>query len=88
MVQMRDYIYLYNGTNDYLMLDTRGLTWWTFTSPYVVRKIVTDNFDFKIVSNGLYRYDHDITEYKDAGDRDIEWLVESQPNHFNAPATL
>ena len=85
MVQMRDYIYLYNGTNDYLMLDTRGLTWWTFTSPYVVRKIVTDNFDFKIVSNGLYRYDHDITEYKDAGDRDIEWLVESQPNHFNAP---
>jgi len=82
---MRDYIYLYNGTLNYLMIDLRGMTWWTFTSPYVVRKIVTDQFDFRIVSNGLYKYDYDVTAYKDAGDRDIEWLVESQPNHFSAP---
>lgn len=85
MTQMRDYLYLSNGTKSYLMIDMRTLSWWTFTSPFNITKIVTDQFDFKIVSIGLYKYDNDVTKYKDVGDRDIEWLVESQPNHFNAP---
>jgi len=85
IVQMKDYIYLSNGTTTYLMLDLRGMTWWLLTSPFSVSKIVTNQFDFNIISNGLYKYDSDHTIYKDLKTRYIEWQIESQPNHFDAP---
>lgn len=85
VVQMKDYVYLSNGTTTYLMLDLRGLTWWLLTSPFPITKIVTDQIDFNIISNGLYKYEPNYLVYKDVVTRDIEWLVESQPNHFNIP---
>lgn len=85
IVQMKDYIYLSNGTTTYLMIDLRGLTCWVLTSPFPVYKIVTDQIKFNIVSNALYKYDFDHLIYKDVLTRDIEWLAESQPNYFNAP---
>jgi len=85
MIQMKDYIYLSNGTNTYLMLDLRGMTWWVLTSPLPVHKIVTNQIDFNIVSNGLYKYDSECTVYEDLKSRHISWQLESQPHHFNAP---
>jgi len=85
MVQMKDYVYLSNGTTTYLMLDLRNLSWWSLVSPFVITKIVTDQLKFNIISNGLYQYDFNHTIYKDVLTRNIDWEVESQPNHFNAP---
>jgi len=86
MVQMKDYVYLSNGTTSYLMLDLRTMSWWKLTSPFAIFKIITNQLDFNIISNGLYRYDLEPTIYKDVLVKDIEWQIESQPNPFSAPA--
>jgi len=85
IVQMKDYVYLSNGTTTYLMLDLRSMTWWLLTSPFAISKITTNQFDFNIISNGLYKYDLESPIYKDVTSRDIEWQVESQPNPFKVP---
>jgi len=85
IIQMKDYIYFSNGTTTYLMLDLRGLTWWLLTSPFAITRITTDQLNFNIISNGLYKYKPDYLVYKDVLTRDIDWMVESQPNHFDAP---
>lgn len=86
IVQMNDYIYLSNGSTTYLMLDLRGMSWWVLTSPVPVMKITTDQINFNIISNALYKYNLDYVIYKDLTTRFISWQVESQPNHFNAPS--
>lgn len=86
IVQMRDYVFLTNGTVNYIMLDLRGMTWWYFESPVPVIKMVTDQFNLKIISNGLYKFDTEYKGYKDLYVKFIDWRLESQPLHFNAPS--
>lgn len=86
LVQMNDYIFLSNETNQYLMLDLRGLTWWKFEIPIPVLKIVTDQFDLKIIGNGLYEFNKETQNYRDFGTNFINWRVESQPLHFDLPS--
>ena len=86
LVQLRDYVYLSNGSTRYLMLDLRGMSWWVFESVVPVTKIFTNQIDFNIISNGLYKYSYEPTVYRDLGTRHIDWMVESQPNHFNLPS--
>lgn len=86
LVQMKDYVYLSNGSSTYLMVDLRGTTWWSFTSPVPIMKIVTDQVKLNFINNALYKYDDNYVIYKDLQTRPIEWYVESQPNPLNAPS--
>lgn len=93
IVQMRNYIYISNGTEEYLMLDTRTYTWWKFTVPTKVNKLVTNQTDLYLLSNMLYlfnlNYDKDkyYDEVYDAHGNmtQIPWRLESQRLHFNLP---
>ena len=85
LLQMKDYIFVTNKTNEYLMLDLRNMTWWQFESPIPIVKLSTDQFSLKIISNGLYKFDKDYIVYKDFSTKHINWQLESQPLHFTLP---
>lgn len=93
IVQMRNYIYISNGTEEYLMIDTRTYTWWKFTVPTKVSKLVTDQIDLYLLSNMLYLFnlnynkDKYYDEVYDASGNmtQIPWRLESQRLHFNLP---
>lgn len=86
IVQMRDYVFLTNGSIEYLMLDLRSMTWWQFESPVPIQKMITDQFDLKLVSNGLFRFDSEYNGYRDLFSKFIDWQIESQPLHFEMPS--
>lgn len=93
IVQMRNYIYISNGTEEYLMLDTRTYTWWKFTVPTKVSKLVTNQTNLYLLSNMLYLFnlnynkDKYYDEVYDAHGNmtQIPWRLESQRLHFNLP---
>ena len=53
LIQMNDFIFITNGTKDYLMLDLRGVIWWVFDSPVPIMKMIIDQAGLSIISNGL-----------------------------------
>lgn len=85
IVQMRDYVFLTNGSAEYLMLDLRSMTWWQFESPVPIQKMITNQFDLKLISNGLFRFDNEYNGYRDLYSKVIDWQIESQPLHFEMP---
>ncbi len=86
IIQMNDYIFLTNSTKDYLMLDLRTMSWWKFSSPVNVSKLLTDQTNLYIVNNGLYKFNEDYITYRDLSTEFIDWKIESQLLHFSAPA--
>lgn len=87
ILQMKDYIFISNQTNEYLMLDTRNLSWWLFKIPVNVTRFLTDQKSLQIVSNKLYKLDknYNKNKYIDFDGSRIEWSLTSQRLHFGLP---
>ena len=93
IVQMKNYIYITNGTNEYLMLDTRTNSWWKFTVPVNVNKLTTNQTNLYLLSDKLYLFnlEYDKTKYYDevydkhGNAASISWRIESQRLHFGLP---
>lgn len=97
LVQHGDYVFVYNTTNKYLMLDLRNASWWKFEIPYDIKKILTDQVDLKVIADKLYKFkkidngtdkiedDYIDNRYRDPGDETINWRFMSQRLHFGLP---
>lgn len=97
LVQHGDYVFVYNTTNQYLMLDLRNYSWWKFEIPFNIKKILTDQIDLRIISDNLYKFkkisnntdkiedDYVDDKYYDEGNEPINWRFLSQRLHFNLP---
>lgn len=86
IVQMRNYIYMSNGTNEYLMFDTRTASWWKFEIPFIINKLITNQNILNIISTKLYKLDKqfNINKYYDCDDSIINWYIISQRLHLGA----
>ena len=90
---MKNYIYISNGTNEYLMLDMRTQSWWKFTVPVNVNKLTTNQTNLYLLSDKLYLFnlEYDKTKYYDevydkyGNAASISWRIESQRLHFGLP---
>ncbi len=90
------WVLCYDGeTSDVYLFDIRNGSWWYFDLNTPIQKIivlVNDEFDYElgILSNGkLYKFENvkDV-DYFDNIDNDkirIDWFIESQKLHLNAP---
>jgi hypothetical protein len=97
LVQHGDYIFVYNTSNKYLMLDLRNASWWKFEIPYNINKILTDQIDLRIIADKLYKFkkidngtdkiedDYVDNRYRDPDDETINWRFMSQRLHFGLP---
>ena len=93
IIQMKNYIYISNGTNEYLMLDMRTQSWWKFTVPVSVNKLTTNQTNLYLLSDKLYLFnlEYDKTKYYDevydkhGNAASISWRIESQRLHFGLP---
>lgn len=97
LVQHGDYVFVYNTTNKYLMLDLRNASWWKFEIPYNIKKILTDQVDLRVIADKLYKFkkidngtdkiedDYIDNKYRDPGDETINWRFMSQRLHFGLP---
>ena len=93
IIQMKNYIYISNGTKEYLMLDMRTQSWWKFTVPVSVNKLTTNQTNLYLLSDKLYLFnlEYDKTKYYDevydkyGNAASISWRIESQRLHFGLP---
>ncbi len=97
LVQHGDYIFVYNTSNQYLMLDLRNYSWWKFEIPFNIKKIITDQIDLRVISDKLYKFkhinnntdkiedDYVDNQYYDVDNEPIRWMFMSQRLHFNLP---
>ena len=97
LVQHGDYVFIYNTTNKYLMLDLRNASWWKFEIPYNIKKMLTDQVDLRVIADKLYKFkkidngtdkiedDYIDNRYRDPGDETINWRFMSQRLHFGLP---
>lgn len=97
LIQHGDYVFVYNTTNQYLMLDLRNYSWWKFEIPFNIKKLLTDQIDLKVISDNLYKFkrvnngtdkiedDYVDDKYYDVDNEPIRWMFMSQRLHFNLP---
>jgi hypothetical protein len=97
LVQHGDYVFVYNTSNQYLMLDLRNYSWWKFEIPVNIKKIITDQIDLRVISDKLYKFkqvnnntdkiedDYVDNQYYDVDNEPIRWMFMSQRLHFNLP---
>jgi hypothetical protein len=97
LVQHGDYVFVYNTSNQYLMLDLRNYSWWKFEIPFNIKKIITDQIDLRVISDELYKFkrvnndtskiedDYVDNQYYDVDNEPIQWMFMSQRLHFNLP---
>jgi hypothetical protein len=97
LVQHGDYVFVYNTSNQYLMLDLRNYSWWKFEIPFNIKKLLTDQIDLKLISDKLYKFkrinndtdkiedDYVDNQYYDVDNEPIRWMFMSQRIHFNLP---
>lgn len=87
MVQVRDKLYMSNGTKDILIYDLVKGQWWFWQIPENIKKLLTDQIDLQVITNTLCIFkDHKV--YKDfpytQKAKNIDWFVISQPLHLRA----
>lgn len=97
LIQHGDYVFVYNTSNKYLMLDLRNYSWWKFEIPFNIKKLLTDQIELKVISDNLYKFkqvnngtdkiedDYVDDKYYDVGNEPIRWMFMSQRLHFNLP---
>lgn len=88
LLQVRDKLYLTNGTGDILIYNLDQGQWWYWEVPIKISKMITNQIDFKLIANKLYKFgEHKI--YKDfpftPNEKYIDWFIISQPLHMKAP---
>jgi uncharacterized protein YegJ (DUF2314 family) len=87
ILQMKNYVFISNQTNEYLMLDMRTLSWWRFKIPFEINKFLTDQVTLYMICDKLYKLDsnYDKKKYADCDGSRIDWLIVSQRLHFGLP---
>ena len=97
LLQHGDYVFVYNTSNQYLMLDLRNYSWWKFEIPFNIKKLLTDQIELRVISDNLYKFkqvnngtdkiedDYVDDKYYDVGNEPIRWMFMSQRLHFNLP---
>lgn len=87
LLQHKDHLLLYNGTNIILLYDFRNSSWWKWELPIAVKGIYSDQVDIFVISDGLYDF-YDNERYLDlfgVKNLNIEWYFITQPLHMDAP---
>lgn len=87
ITHMRNYLYITNQTDEYLMLDIRTMSWWKFKVPVNISKFTTDQVKLNVIADKLYLFDKnfDRNKYIDCDDNYIDWYIVSQRLHFGVP---
>lgn len=87
LYQYKDWIFMYKQDNTELYIfDTRSSTWWKWTNPYPIQKIVFDGDNLLLlINNQIAIYDFETTNFTDFIDNNISWKFRSQKLHFSAP---
>lgn len=88
LYQYKDWIFMYKQDNTELYIfDTRSNTWWKWTNPYPIQKIVFDGDNLLLLINNqiaIYNFE-DNSDFSDFIGTEITWHFRSQKLHFNAP---
>ena len=88
LIQLRNRLFLTNGTGHILIYELDQNRWWFWEVPVNISKLVTDQIDLRLIAEKLHifkehkRYE-DFPLTPDA--KPITWYVISQPLHLNAP---
>lgn len=87
LYQYKDWVFMYRQDNTILYLfDTRTSTWWKWTNPYPIQKMVYDGEHLLLLmQNQIVHYNFDTDNFSDFVGDNIEWFFRSQKLHFGAP---
>lgn len=86
LAQYRDYVFLFNDTQKYLLLiDFRNSSWWKWTFEYPITKIVSSDKLYILLNSNVYYFDFLSLEFMDYNLFPIKWKFKTQKLHFNAP---
>ena len=88
IIQWRNKLILTNNTEQILMYDLNNQAWWRLEVPVQVLIALTDQIDLRLIYKELLIF-KDANLYYDFSETGnlipIDWFVQSQPLHFNAP---
>lgn len=88
IMQWRSKLVLTNGTTNLLIFDLDESSWWQWQVPLNITMMLTDQIDLKLISDTLYIF-KESNVYMDFPKTPqavmIDWKVQSQPLHMNAP---
>lgn len=78
--------FIYNGTNEILVLDIRNNSLWPWTVPVAINKMYYDSVIHIVNQNDLrLTYDGNYADVIDNETYRVSWFMESQKLHFDAP---
>lgn len=88
MIQVRDKLFMSNGTKDILIYDLTARSWWYWQIPQNIKKLLSDQLDLQVITDKLCVF-KDNNVYKDfphtAYEEKIDWYIMSQPLYLKAP---
>ena len=87
LYQYKDWLFMYKQDKTELyILDIRSATWWKWTNPYPIQKIVYDGNNLVLLINDqIAIYDFETNAFDDFVSTEIKWHFRSQKLHFDAP---
>ena len=87
LYQYKDWLFMYKQDKTELyILDIRSASWWKWTNPYPIQKIVYDGEKLVLlINNQIAIYDFETNVFDDFIGTEIKWHFRSQKLHFNAP---
>lgn len=98
IIQWRNNLVFTNGTKDILLYYLVNTSWWRWEVPFNTQIAITDQLKLKLISRGElnvftdeYIVNDEVKQLKyydfsaNGENIPIEWLVQSQPMHLNAP---
>lgn len=88
IVQWLSHLIITNGTTDMLLFDMRNSSWWLWKVPLNIAMITTDQTNIKLISGQRYVFKDDERYWdfpRSPRQTRINWYIESQPLHMNAP---
>ena len=88
IIQVRNKLFMSNGTKDILIYDLIAGSWWYWQIPQNIKKLLSDQLDLQVITNKLCAFkDHNV--YKDfphtIHEEKIDWYIMSQPLYLKAP---
>lgn len=87
LYQYKDWIFVYRQDCLYFYIfDVRSSTWWKWTNPYTIQKILYDGDNLLLLTNEqIAKYDFENEDFFDFVGTRISWKIRSQKLHFDAP---
>lgn len=88
IIQHRNRLIFTNNTKEILIYDLSSSTWWRWEIPVAVLVAISNQTSLKVVNSTLLIF-KDAVQYYDFSESGgfiaIDWFVQSQPLHMNAP---